>query len=129
MSDELLDQLGLNDDRPKKSIDAIASDAIEQSIGSVCRRCNRNLAPGAIACSYCDTEVRTARKPDVQPWNGLAAVLSFFIPGLGQLYKGDIGRGIVLFVLTLIGYVLLIIPGVFVHVITILDAGAKRRWF
>ena len=129
MSDELLDQLGLNDDGPKKSAAAIANDVDEQPIGSVCRRCNRNLVPGAITCSYCDTEVMTARKLDVQPWNGLAAVLSFFIPGLGQLYKGDVSRGVILFVLTVIGYVFLIIPGLFVHVITILDAGAKRSWF
>ena len=31
---------------------------------------------------------------------GLAAVLSFFVPGLGQIYDGEIGRGIVIFLLT-----------------------------
>jgi len=30
---------------------------------------------------------------------GLAAVLSFFIPGLGQIYNGQIGKGIVVFFL------------------------------
>lgn len=47
---------------------------------------------------------------------GLAAVLSFFIIGLGQIYNGQIGKGILLFgcaivcgflTLILIGYLLL----------------------
>lgn len=28
--------------------------------------------------------------------NGVAAVLSFFVPGLGQIYKGELGKGIVI---------------------------------
>jgi TM2 domain-containing membrane protein YozV len=28
---------------------------------------------------------------------GLAAVLSFFFPGVGQIYKGQVGRGILYF--------------------------------
>ncbi len=34
--------------------------------------------------------------------NGLAAVLSFFIPGLGQLIKGHTKRGIIIFVAAII---------------------------
>lgn len=30
---------------------------------------------------------------------GLAAVLSFFVPGLGQIYNGQIAKGIVVFVI------------------------------
>jgi len=33
---------------------------------------------------------------------GLAAVLSFFIPGLGQIYNGQIGKGIIFIVLTFV---------------------------
>ncbi len=50
---------------------------------------------------------------------GLAAVLSFFLPGLGQVYNGRIAKGLVLFVLgplvflgvlgwVVIGYVLFV---------------------
>lgn len=42
---------------------------------------------------------------------GLAAVLSFFIPGLGQLYKGMFGNALVFFILISILYTL----GVTVH--------------
>ncbi|WP_295113413.1 hypothetical protein [uncultured Methanobrevibacter sp.] len=32
----------------------------------------------------------------------LAAVLSFFIPGLGQAYAGDIKKGVIFFVIAII---------------------------
>ena len=32
----------------------------------------------------------------------LAAILSFFIPGLGQAYAGDIKKGIIFFVIALV---------------------------
>lgn len=35
---------------------------------------------------------------------GLAAVLSFFLPGLGQLYKGQILKGLALMLITNILY-------------------------
>jgi TM2 domain-containing membrane protein YozV len=34
----------------------------------------------------------------------LAAIMSFFIPGLGQVYAGDIKKGIVYFVVAVIVY-------------------------
>ncbi len=33
---------------------------------------------------------------------GLAAVLSFFIPGLGQIYNGQIGKGIAVIVISFV---------------------------
>ena len=45
-------------------------------------------------------------------WSPLvAAILSFVIPGLGQLYKGQIINGVVWFVFVIIGYAAFIIPG------------------
>lgn len=41
----------------------------------------------------------------------LAAILSFFIPGLGQAYAGDIKKGIILFVLAIV--MLLIVNFIF----------------
>ena len=45
----------------------------------------------------------------------LAGVLSIVFPGAGQIYCGQVGYGIVLFILTIIAYMLLIIPGLFTH--------------
>jgi len=53
---------------------------------------------------------------------GLAVVMSFFIPGLGQLYKGRIGRGAAFFVGTFIGFFLLVFPAVIVWVWGMVDA-------
>jgi TM2 domain-containing membrane protein YozV len=39
-----------------------------------------------------------------RPSNGVAAVLSLFIPGAGQMYKGKIGWGIAWLLCTVLGY-------------------------
>jgi TM2 domain-containing membrane protein YozV len=45
-----------------------------------------------------DLQVRdkgAGRSPEPAEWDrGVAALLSFFVPGLGQIYKGQTGRGI-----------------------------------
>jgi TM2 domain-containing membrane protein YozV len=52
----------------------------------------------------------------------LAAICSFFIPGLGQVYNGETAKGIGVFAGTLIGLFLLIIPGLIVWVFGLYDA-------
>jgi TM2 domain-containing membrane protein YozV len=43
---------------------------------------------------------------------GLAAVLSFFIPGLGQIYNGEIVKGIIIIIVQIInGFLAAIIVG------------------
>ena len=65
----------------------------------------------------------------VQRWSpGLAAVLSFFVPGLGQLYKGQILNGIVWFFLVGMGYVALILPGLVLHFFCVLGALSGNPW-
>lgn len=59
-----------------------------------------------------------------QPSNhsaGVAAVLSFVVPGLGQIYNGELSEGIAGLVLCLLGYAL-IVPGLFIHFLLIRDA-------
>ena len=59
----------------------------------------------------------------VRRWNpGIAAVLSFLIPGLGQLYKAQVLGGLAWFVFTGIGYFCFIIPGLVLHVLCIFGA-------
>ena len=40
---------------------------------------------------------------------GLAAVMSFFIPGLGQIYNGQIGKGIAMVIASVIFAIMMII--------------------
>jgi hypothetical protein len=59
----------------------------------------------------------------VRTWSpGVAAVLSVFVPGLGHVYKGRMGAGFVLFIATVVGYMLLILPGLLIHLGVIFDA-------
>jgi len=67
--------------------------------------------------------------PPIQRWSpGLAAVLSFFVPGLGQLYKGQILNGIVWFFMVGLGYVALILPGLLLHLFCIIGAASGNPW-
>ncbi len=64
-------------------------------------------------------------EPMHRSWNPAAArVLSFFIPGLGQIYRGKIGMGLVWLFFTIMGY-LAIIPGIILHLGCIYDAGRE----
>lgn len=55
-------------------------------------------------------------------FSGLLAVLmSFFVPGLGQLYKGRFAAAVLWFFFVLLGY-LLIIPGLILHLWCLCDA-------
>ena len=54
----------------------------------------------------------------------VASLCSSFIPGLGQVYNGMIGRGIAFFAGTLVGLFLLLIPGFVIWLYGIYDAHA-----
>lgn len=52
----------------------------------------------------------------------LAGILSFIIPGLGQLYKRQPINGVVWFLAVGVGYVLFIIPGLILHICCVIGA-------
>jgi len=56
----------------------------------------------------------------------LAAVLSFLVPGAGQLYTGNIISGILWFILVTAGYTL-ILPGIFLHLLCIALAASSAH--
>ncbi|MBI1349233.1 hypothetical protein GC163_23435 [bacterium] len=55
---------------------------------------------------------------------GVAAVLSFFWPGLGQIYKRKVLSGLLWLFVVVVGYVMCFVPGLFLHVICIFDAAS-----
>ncbi|NVB85153.1 MAG: hypothetical protein HOV81_42700 [Kofleriaceae bacterium] len=58
-----------------------------------------------------------------------AAVLSLIVPGAGQLYAGRPLSAIAWFMLVSMGYLLLIVPGVLLHILCIAAAaGAAHQW-
>lgn len=52
----------------------------------------------------------------------IAGVLSVLIPGLGQLYKGQLIRAVLWFCMVGVGYFLLVVPGIILHVLCVLGA-------
>ena len=49
-------------------------------------------------------------------------VLSFFVPGLGQLFNGHVVAFVFWLVCVPVGYLLFVIPGLILHFLCILDA-------
>jgi TM2 domain-containing membrane protein YozV len=57
-------------------------------------------------------------------WNrAVAMILSLFLPGLGQMYKGQFFNGLAWLVVTAIGYMLFVLPGIALHLCCIAGAG------
>lgn len=62
-------------------------------------------------------------------WSRVVAfILSLFIPGLGQLYKGQLLNGLVWFLVVVAGYVFFIVPGLILHVCCALGAATGDRY-
>ncbi|MBZ9570909.1 zinc-ribbon domain-containing protein [Methanobrevibacter sp. TMH8] len=102
-----------------------------------CTECGQKIEDGSEFCSNCGTkildeeETTKTYEPQVVVKNeknpGLAAVLSFLIIGLGQIYNGEIAKGLILLIVSYICIALffLIIPpiiGVVLWIYAIYDA-------
>ncbi len=61
--------------------------------------------------NYYDDRVCVRRGPSP----GLAAVLSVLIPGLGQVYNGNLVSGAIWFLATSLGYSAVLLPGFLIH--------------
>lgn len=91
-----------------------APDSLPQGF---CPHCGAAVDPQAEICPKCGVRIKQAPKLEAfdRKSPGIAAVLSFLFTGLGQIYNGQIGKGIgflllgIIFALTalvLIGFIL-----------------------
>lgn len=82
-----------------------------------CPNCGAEIDINAEICPKCGVRVmeapKSAPRTEYVVRNeknaGLAAVLSFFIPGLGQIYNGEIGKGLLLIILSFFAAILIIV--------------------
>jgi TM2 domain-containing membrane protein YozV len=98
-----------------------------------CPYCAEEIQPAAKICRFCQRDLVTGQSTlqavpvAAEPSRGVAAVLSLIIPGAGQMYKGQVGKGFAFLFFTAIGYVIFIIPGLFLHIIAVGDAAQEQR--
>lgn len=85
-----------------------------------CPECAKEFSDTAISCPNCGFTRIVPKK-----WNpGIAALLSLFLPGAGQMYRGKVGVGLLWFIGVIIGYVMFIVPGLVLHLICIFSAAS-----
>src|SRR5437588_1934278 len=96
-----------------------------ESLGAVlCPYCRENIQPGALKCKHC-SEFLVQRSSPAK--DGAAAVMSFFIPGLGQIYHGKIGAGLGWLFAVALGYVVLVVPGLILHIMCVANAYSEQK--
>jgi hypothetical protein len=73
----------------------------------------------------------TPQPVQIQQWTNTnatqAALLSFFVPGLGQMCSGRVPAGLLWMMFTCLGYVCFIVPGIVLHILCVINAARPQQ--
>lgn len=72
-----------------------------------CKNCGSEIADKAEICPKCGVRVKPIPISTEKKSSGIAAIASFFIPGLGQIYNGEIGKGFMFIIISIIFFILI----------------------
>jgi hypothetical protein len=86
-----------------------------------CRHCGEALDPVLRAAEEASRTSLQGRDPSFSP--GVARVLSVVWPGLGHIYRGKLLTGFLWMIVTPLGYLCFIVPGLILHVLCIVFSG------
>jgi hypothetical protein len=85
---------------------------------TTCIACEHEVATDAETCPNCGHPL--IEKVEPLGWSpGIAALLSFLLPGAGHVYRGNVGFGILWFLAVVAGYCAWVIPGLFLHFVCV----------
>lgn len=73
-----------------------------------CRDCGTEIDARAEICPECGIRQRQPTEDRDSKSPGLAAVLSFLVPGLGQIYNGQVGKGLLILVFVVVLFALIV---------------------
>lgn len=74
-----------------------------------CPRCGAQLQfDDAEICPSCGVRIKGAPPTEIKS-TGIAAIASFIVPGLGQIYCGKIGRGVMILIGAIICCLLIVV--------------------
>lgn len=96
-----------------------------------CPACGNEVSRNAEFCPKCGEPFVASRASRQRLWSpGIAVLLSLFIPGAGQIYKGQVGAGIIWLIITVMflygGWIaeepISIIIGLILYIVCVVDA-------
>jgi TM2 domain-containing membrane protein YozV len=91
--------------------------SLDNETSKFCDNCGASLdSSTAVAKKESSQEIQEEKS------SFIAILCSLFIPGLGQVYNGETEKGVIIFLATLIGAFIFIIPGVIVWIYGMYDA-------
>ena len=92
-----------------KSTEIANAPVVVAAQGKFCASCGANINEKAAICPKCGVPVKQVGTGQGFRNPGTAAVLSFLFTGLGQVYNGELGKGIAMIVIQMINIALMLV--------------------